>query len=89
MGLLCRYANMVAFYTRVCLVSYIPPDEQHQMCSSRSRKAFNRRIHEVHSMTIRHTVFKVTEVVAKNKTKNARKRRYKIREKYRKTVDFF
>ena len=50
----CRYANKVACYTKVYLVSNIPLDEQYpnvQQNEPESWKAFNRRIHEVRSMT--------------------------------------
>ena len=50
----CRYANKVAIYTKVYLVSNIPLDEQYrniQKDEPESWKAFNRRIHEVRSMT--------------------------------------
>ena len=50
----CRYANKVACYTKVYLVSNIPLDEQYrniQKDEPESWKAFNRRIHEVRCMT--------------------------------------
>ena len=50
----CRYANKVACYTEVYLVSNIPLYEQYrniQKDEPESWNAFNRRIHEVRSMT--------------------------------------
>lgn len=50
----CRYANKLARYTKVYLVSNIPLHEQYpnvQQSEPESWKAFNRRIHEVRIMT--------------------------------------
>ena len=50
----CRYANKVACYTKVYLVSNIPLHEQYpnvQQNEPESWNAFNRRIHEVRTMT--------------------------------------
>lgn len=50
----CRYANKVACYTKVYLVSNIPLHEQYpnvQQNEPESWKAFNRRIHEVRTMS--------------------------------------
>ena len=50
----CRYSNKVACYTKVYLVSNIPLHEQYrniQKDEPESWNAFNRRIHEVRTMT--------------------------------------
>lgn len=50
----CRYANKVACFTKVFLVSNIPLEHQYpnvQQNEPESWKAFNRRIHEVRTMT--------------------------------------
>jgi len=43
----CRYFNRRACYTKVFLLSNIPPDEQYQGVDPESRNAFFRRIHQV------------------------------------------
>lgn len=43
----CRYFNRQACYTRVFIITNIPPDEQYQGVDPESRKAFYRRISRV------------------------------------------
>ena len=43
----CRYFNRQACYTKVFIITNIPPDEQYRNIDSESQKAFFRRIHKV------------------------------------------
>lgn len=43
----CRYFNRQACYTKVFIITNIPPDEQYLNVDGESRQAFYRRIHKV------------------------------------------
>ena len=43
----CRYFNRQACYTKVFIITNIPPDEQYMNIDRESRQAFFRRIHKV------------------------------------------